>query len=356
MRLAVVLPRNMRYGPDGATSIDLCARDAALHSRHRAGMTVLCEESPGLFGDGPVATFRARTTFGRVREIARLARGLAPDLVVAHQHLPTAAGLAARLPDTPTLLYMHGMPRPASGWRRWLKARRHDRLAGLIFVSSAARDAFAALYPDVAAPSFVVPNGLDPAPWRPEPGRADEIVCVGRIEPEKGSLEIARALADALPDHPGWRARFVGPASRDPAYSRAFAEAIAVCPAVTWEGALPFERMREIALGARIAVVASRSEGFGRVAIEAFAAGLALISTRAGGLDEVIGDCALSLARGDRDEIAQALRRLIADAALREDLGARGRARFEANFTIDAFASAFDAAVESVVSGRKIEQ
>lgn len=353
MRVAVVLPRNMRYGPDGATSIDLCARDAALHSRHRAGMTVICEAGPGLFDDVPVATFSARTTFGRVREIAAIARGLAPDLIVTHQHLPTAAGIAARLPGTPALLYMHGMPRVLGGWRRWLKARRHERLAGLIFVSRAAREAFAALYPDVAAPAFVVPNGLDPAPWAIVGARADEIVCVGRIEPEKGSLEIARALADVLPEHPGWRARFVGPESRDPSYARAFAEALAACPAIAWEGALPFERMREVVSRARIAVVASRSEGFGRVAIEAFAAGLALVSTRAGGLDEVIGDCALPLARGDREEIAQALRRLIADEALREDLAARGRARFEAHFTIDAFACAFDAAVESVVASRK---
>lgn len=355
MRIAVVLPRNMRYGPEGATSIDLCARDAALHSRHCADMTVICEAGPGLFDDVPVATFRARTTFGRVREIARIARDLAPDLIVTHQHLPTAAGIAARLPGTPTLLYMHGMPRALRGWRRWVKARRHDRLAGLIFVSHAARDAFATLYPDVAAPAFVVPNGLDAAPWLCARERADEIVCVGRIEPEKGSLEIARALADVLPEHPGWRARFVGPESRDPSYARAFAEAVAACPAIAWEGALPFERMREVALSARIAVVASRSEGFGRVAIEAFAAGLALVSTRAGGLDEVIGDCAWPLARGDRAEIAQALRRVIADKSLREDLAARGRARFQAHFTIDAFASAFDAAVESVAKSGKIE-
>ncbi|TVR11505.1 MAG: glycosyltransferase [Salinarimonadaceae bacterium] len=356
MRIAVVLPRNMRYGPQGATSIDLCARDAALHSRHRAGMSVICEHGPGLFDDVPVATFRARTTFGRAREIAGIARDLAPDLIVTHQHLPTAAGIAARLPDVPTLLYMHGMPRILGGLRRWLKARRHDRLAGLIFVSRAARDAFAALYPDVVATSFVVPNGVDPAQWRLDGERADEIVCVGRVEPEKRSLDIALALADVLPEHPGWRARFVGPASRDPAYARAFEAAIAACPAISWEGALPFERMRDVLLRGRIAVVASRSEGFGRVAIEAFAAGLALISTRAGGLDEVIGDCAYPLARGDHDEIAQALRRLIADEALREDLGARGRTRFEAHFTIDAFASAFDEAVECVVSHRKIEE
>lgn len=353
MRVAVVLPRNMHYGPDGATSIDLCARDAALHSRHRAHMRIVCEKAEGLFDDAPVSTFSARTTFGRVREIGRILAERGPDVVVAHQHLPTAAGLAARLPGVPVLLYMHGMPRRLSGPRRWLKARRHARLAGLVFVSRAARDAFAEIYPEVRLPAFVVPNGLDPAPWRQAGERVDEIVCVGRVEPEKRSLEIARALARVLPAHPGWRARFIGPRSRDAAYARAFDAAVAACPAVAHDGPLPFERMREALLRARVAVVASRSEGFGRVAIEAFAAGVALVSTRAGGLDEVIGDAAFPLARGDENEIAAALARLLADAGLRETLGAKGRARFLERFAIDAFADAFDAALERTLANRE---
>ena len=111
---------------------------------------------------------------------------------------------------------------------------------------------------------------------------------------------------------------------------------------------MPFEAVRDAALRAEIAVVASSREGFGRVAVEAFAAGNALVSTRFGGLAEVIDDCALSLERGDPAEIARALDLLIRDPELRADLARRDQARFRSHFTIDTFANALDDAIASL--------
>lgn len=353
MRIAVILPRNMHFGPAGATSIDLCARDAVLHSRHGADMCIICEDAPGLYDDMPVATFSGRSVDARMRAAARAAAAHDPDLVIVHQHAPSAARLARLMPDRRVALYLHGMPRKLSGLRRWWRARDYRDLAGMIFVSAAARDAFAALYPPDGRPRMVVPNGVDPRFW--EAGgiaRRDTIVMVGRIEPQKGSLAVAQALADVLPRHPGWRARFIGPMAGDRAFREAFARAIEQCPAITLTGPVPFEAVRDECLSARIAVLASHAEGFGRVAVEAFAASLALIATRAGGLDEVIGDCALALPAPEPAPIAQALETLITDPALRDALATRGHARFQARYTTAAFAEAFDAAVEEICRQR----
>ncbi len=351
MRIAVILPRNMHFGPAGATSIDLCARDAVLHSRYGADMRIICEDAPGLYEDMPVATFSGRGLSGRsvdarMRDAARAVAAHDPDLVIVHQHAPSAARLARLMPDRRVVLYLHGMPKRLSGFRRWWRARDYRDLAGMIFVSAAARDAFAALYPPDGRPRMVVPNGIDPQFWAgDDSARGDTIVMVGRIEPQKGSLAVAQALAEVLPRHPGWQARFIGPMAGDRAFREAFARTIAPCPSITLTGALPFDEVRKECLSARIAVLASHAEGFGRVAVEAFAARLALIATRAGGLGEVIGDCAYALPSPEPAPLAQAIETLITDPALREDLATRGHARFQAHYTTAAFAAAFDAAV-----------
>jgi len=342
MRIAVVLPRNMHFGPNGATSIDLCARDGVLHSRHGSAMTVICADAPGLFDDVSLRRFHGRTTFGRVRAIAAIVREIGADLIIVHQHWPSAAGLARRLAPLPVALYMHNMPKPLRGPARVWREGDYRPLAGFIFVSHAARKAFDNLYPSLAAPRFVVPNGIDPAGWDIAGTRRREILAVGRIDPHKGSIAIAEALRRILPVHPHWQARFIGPLAPNTRFRRAFKRATADVPRLRVEGARPFEAVRDAALGAEIAVVASSREGFGRVAVEAFAAGNALVSTRFGGLAEVIDDCALSLERGDAAEIARALDLLIRDADLRADLARRGHARFLGHFTIETFARALD--------------
>jgi glycosyltransferase involved in cell wall biosynthesis len=360
MRIAVILPRNMHFGPAGATSIDLCARDAVLHSRHGADMRIICEDAPGLYEDIPVTTFSGRGLSGRsvearMREAARAAEAHQPDLVIVHQHAPSAARIARLMPAHRVVLYMHNMPKRLGGLRRWWRARDYRDLAGMIFVSKTTRDAFSALYPPDGRPRMVVPNGIDPEFWTVDGGtRGDTIVMVGRIEPQKGSLAVAQALAEVLPRHPGWTARFIGPMAGDRTFREAFSRTIASCGAISLTGPLPFDAVRDQCVSARIAVLASHAEGFGRVAVEAFAARLALIATRAGGLDEVIGDCALALPSPEPAHIAQALEALITDPALRDDLATRGHARFQAHYTTRAFAEAFDAAVEGLVGTRAV--
>src|SRR5690606_30964677 len=43
-RIAVVMPRGMSFGPERASSIDLCAHDFITHSRYRASTTVHADE------------------------------------------------------------------------------------------------------------------------------------------------------------------------------------------------------------------------------------------------------------------------------------------------------------------------
>lgn len=82
----------------------------------------------------------------------------------------------------------------------------------------------------------------------------------------------------------------------------------------------------------------SLAEGFGLPVLEAMRRGLPVACADATALPELAGDAALLFDPLDTEAIAGALRRLVADAGLRRDLAAAGRAR-AAGFSWDATAA-----------------
>ena len=87
--------------------------------------------------------------------------------------------------------------------------------------------------------------------------------------------------------------------------------------------------MRMLYARARVAVVASRYEGFGLPAVEALAAGVPLLATRTGGIAEVAGDAAALIDPDSPTALAEALYRVAFEMAPedRSNLAERGRAR-----------------------------
>lgn len=81
-------------------------------------------------------------------------------------------------------------------------------------------------------------------------------------------------------------------------------------------------------------------EPFGRIAIEAGAAGLAVIGVRAGGIAETVidGETGVLVEPNDTDALADAMVRLARDADERRHLGAAARAHIGAGYTIETYA------------------
>ncbi len=92
-----------------------------------------------------------------------------------------------------------------------------------------------------------------------------------------------------------------------------------------------------------IVVLPSRStplsrEQFGRVLVEGMAAGCCVVGTRSGGIPEVIADAGLVVPEEEVEELAGALRWLLADGGLRASLRERGLERVRAHYTWEAIA------------------
>lgn len=94
------------------------------------------------------------------------------------------------------------------------------------------------------------------------------------------------------------------------------------------------ERLRELFAAADIFAFPSRADAVPWVVLEAMAAGLPMVASRVGAIEEMVGDAGELVAPGDLDQLVAALRRL-ADPALRRRLGERGLARARERYDRD---------------------
>jgi glycosyltransferase involved in cell wall biosynthesis len=77
-----------------------------------------------------------------------------------------------------------------------------------------------------------------------------------------------------------------------------------------------------------VLVLPSRSEGMGRILVEAFCRGRAVIGTRAGSIPDLVEDgvAGVLVEPDDADLLAEAIVRVLSDRALAERLGEGARA------------------------------
>ena len=87
---------------------------------------------------------------------------------------------------------------------------------------------------------------------------------------------------------------------------------------------IPDESMASYYRGATAVLIPSLYEGFGLPALEAMACGTPVLAGNRAALPEVVGNVGLLVDPEDDDAIADGIRRLVEDKALRQELGRRG--------------------------------
>ncbi|MBV8881225.1 MAG: glycosyltransferase family 4 protein [Planctomycetaceae bacterium] len=98
-------------------------------------------------------------------------------------------------------------------------------------------------------------------------------------------------------------------------------------PGVTYLGRVDDALLAALYRGALAFVYPSSEEGFGLPVLEAMASGAPVIATTGGALPEAVGDAGLLVAPGSVAELAQAMRRIAAEPALRSDVVTKGTRR-----------------------------
>ena len=268
----------------------------------------------------PLGGLLPRTGARAVRSWPR-AWSLAREASVVYLNGAVCGRLLPALPRGPRrVLHVHDMvERVPPLWRR----------ADVVLAASGA---VAARLDGLAAEVVYGPVDPDPpvaaAPW--PTGNGPVVGFIGRFEPRKGPLDLARAAPAIRAGAPGARIVMVGadPYGADPEYVRAVRSA----PDVEhhpWNANAP-GLMRHL----DVLVLPSRVEPFGTVLAEAMAVGTPVVASRVDGLPEVVEDGVSGrlVPPGDPEALAAAVLEVL---ARREEMGAAARQRARRFFVED---------------------
>jgi glycosyltransferase involved in cell wall biosynthesis len=259
---------------------------------------------------------------------------------------------------------LHSHDHALADFDRELTLRRLRGADLVLGCSHYVTDSIRTRFPEIADRCEHLHNGVDPrfleVPSRPDASR--EVLFIGRLSPEKGVHVLIDAFGrvaerhdarlslvgpnDLAPKH------FVDPFRQDPLsagiegyYGKpgrylADLEAAAVPHGdrVRFSGPLPNSEITgQQAKAAVFCFVSLWHEPFGIPLIEAMAAGLPVIATRAGAFPEIVEDgvTGLLVERGDTQGLATALDQLLGDPERRRRMGEAGRQRVRERFLWD---------------------
>lgn len=251
------------------------------------------------------------------------------DLIHAHFLMPTGVLGAAlkRLSGLPLVVTVHGSDVPGYNPDRFKRGHRllfptWKRLVrsadAIISPSAYLRDL---LQRSLPAPVTVVPYGFSPA----APigvARRRRILFASRLFPRKGAQFLLDALAGL--DLADWEVVIAGDG---PMLEPLKAQAQRLGLPVQFPGFVKGQALQELYASSAIFVFPSLHDNFPVVLLEALSHGCAVITSDCTGMPEVVGEAGLLVRPHDIDGLRAAIARLMADAALRDELGARARRR-----------------------------
>ena len=274
--------------------------------------------------------------------LARLAFGQRVAVLVHHCHRqqwPVAGRFVGRL-----------------GWlvESWLSPRMHRRNQYVTVSLPSARD-LADLGVD-AGRIAVVRNGLDEAPPQTLTGdRSAEprVVVLSRLVPHKQIEDALDAVARLRSRVAGLHLDIVGGGWwHDRLVERA--DRLGIADAVTFHGHVDDFTKHAVVQRSWIHLLPSRKEGWGLAVIEAAQHGVPTIGYRSsGGLTDSVIDGVTGVLVDDHGELMDRLERLLTDQTLRDELGAKARARSR-DFSWPQSAAAMRSVLESVHTGTRV--
>ncbi len=254
---------------------------------------------------------------------------------------PSAAVVTVH--DCIHLLFPQYLPnRMAYSYARFMLGQAVRKSALVFTVSEASRADILRFYPDAEPERIqVVPNAIDPAILEPPSESESEhvkeryqirgrfVLYAGNIKPHKNLDRLIAAFGrlKQRPGHDDVKLLIIGEDVARYGSLRRSMENAGVRHDVRFFGFVPERTLAALYRLASVFAFPSLYEGFGLPPLEAMACGTPVVTSRLSSLPEVVGDAALLVDPYDVESIADALARVLGDAALAQDLARRGRVR-----------------------------
>lgn len=251
------------------------------------------------------------------------------DLVAFHPYLyhPTVAGL----PRVARRSMLHAAAHDEAPIRLPVFQRVFGDAHGLVFWTTGEQRFVNRTFPVRATPQLVLGIGVEGQSGEPDPARLaiglgdrPYLLCLGRVDDGKGTSMLAAFFAAYKERHPGPLALvFAGPVKNAPEPHPDIFVAGAVDETTKWG----------LLRGAQVLVNPSAMESFSIVVLEAWEAGIpVLVNARCHATHDHAAQSNGGLWFDGYGEFEVAVERMTADAALRTELTARGRAYVAARY------------------------
>jgi len=265
-----------------------------------------------------------------------LARREKYDVIHCHFIIPTGplAWLISRLTGTPFLITARGSDVPGHNPDRFTRMhklllplwRRLVRKAPLVVSpSKSLAQSIRRYVPD--ANIALAPNGINIGFFNPVPKERTILMC-SRVLPYKG-LQYALEAIKQL--NTNWQVNLIGDGTYLPQLKQLAQQLDLQVKFWGWldKNDPQFKKLYETS---SIFIFPSETENFPNVLLEAMAAGLAIITSTAGGCPEVVGDAALLVEPRNVNSLRQQLKKLIDSDDLRQQLSCAAMQRVK-NFS-----------------------
>jgi glycosyltransferase involved in cell wall biosynthesis len=297
-------------------------------------------------------SLRRPIDLGCLRGMVRLLRRTRVDLVHAHEFTTAVYGAAAaRIVGKPYVITMHGAQTVLNAWRR--RAALAWAFKGSQATVGVSDDTSTYMERTLKLPPGIVTTVRNGIPVRPGNGEAVRtelglrpgellLVAVGNLVPRKGHRVLLEALQPlAGPDVPPWRLAIAG-RGRQKEPLQQLAGELGIADRVHLLGHR--DDIPDLLAAADVFVMPSLWEGLPLAILEAMFAGKPVIASAISGIPEAIesGVQGLLVPGGDAPALTGALRQVLTDPARRAALGAAGRRRAEAEFTIEHMTDAYE--------------
>ena len=291
--------------------------------------------------DVRVFHYDGSTIWKRFRSLHLFAKEFKPDLV--HNHFNWTGLLLGRTINVPRVETIHNTYHFLTPGQRIGYGLLSVFASRIIAVSDYVREFTLKYFPLVPAEKItVVHNGIDLTPHQTtnrEESRhslglgSGEFVIgfIGRLEEQKGVRYLLEAVKVLNASFPRLKIIVAG----DGSLRKSLEEQASAISNVTFLG---YQRDTPRLYSAfDVFVLPSLFEGLPVSAIEAMAAGCPVVATRVGGVAEVVEHevTGLLVQAGKSEQLAAALRRLIAQPDLCKQMGARGRERAKEEFSVE---------------------
>jgi glycosyltransferase involved in cell wall biosynthesis len=248
----------------------------------------------------------------------------------------------ARMLGIPYVLHLHGSQYQTFWKESGFLSRRirslFEHAAAVIVLGRVWRDFVATRAPGASDRVVIVPNATE-APPLPHRGGGEQvhILFLGRVGERKGVPQLIEAL-ERLSNIKGWRATIAG--DGDVEAMRAKVAGLGLAERVSLPGWVGPDAVASLIASADILTLPSFAENLPVSVIEGMAAGLAVIATPVGAVEDIVvhEQSGLLVPPGDVEALTEALRRLIEDPALRQRLGAAALAMHRERLDLAPFA------------------